>query len=127
RTDDLAERLALRILRVVVHDVPDRAVDAVLLAASGLGAELLHAVRVTPCVPRDIPAVRLEADVHPAALALPAPVGGLLPVPVDLREDVGGHEEVAVELVAALDELAVARVEQVLFLQPLRTQAERRA
>ncbi len=57
----LAEGLAVRILRVVVHDVADCAVDALLLAAAGLGAERLHALRVSPRVAGDVTAVGLEA------------------------------------------------------------------
>ena len=68
--DDLAEGLALGILRVVVHHVADRAVDALLLAAAGHAAEVLHLRRVADGCARDVAAVRLEAVRRPSPRSL---------------------------------------------------------
>src|SRR5262249_46693737 len=113
RSDDVAELRASRVSRVVVHHVTVRAVVAVLLAAPGLRAELLHLPRIADGDPRDVAAHRLEAVLRPARIALAAPVRGLRPAAVHQREDVRGDEQVAVELVRAIHVLAVAREEQV--------------
>ena len=69
-------------------------------------------------VPRRVTSVRLEAQLDEALLAFPAPVGRLLPVPADARQDLRGDQQVAVRLVRPRDD--PARVEQVVLLQPRR-------
>src|SRR6266545_5744916 len=134
RLYDLAEGLPGGVARVVVVNVPGRPVDAFLLAASSHGAEIPHLLGIAHGCAGDIAPVGLEADVDGGGarldlnlLAAPAPVRGLHPVAADVGKDVRGDEQVAVELVAALDDLAVARIEQVLRAQPPRAQAEGRA
>src|SRR6266540_208728 len=93
--DVLAERLRAEVPGVVVENVPHGSVEALLLSAAGLGAQSADLLRVVHGRPRDVAAVRLEADlgpglarVSPPTVAAPAPVGRLLPVPADGREDV---------------------------------------
>src|SRR5437667_8135591 len=77
--DALAERLCAEVPRVVIEDVAHGPVEALVLTASGLGAEAADLLRIVHGGARDVAAVGLEAGVHPAAVAAPAPVGGLCP------------------------------------------------
>jgi 4-amino-4-deoxy-L-arabinose transferase-like glycosyltransferase len=122
---DLAEALAAEIAGVVVHDVARDAEDAFLLAAPGLIAEAFRLDGILNSGARCVAPVRLEADVHELLLAAPAPVGGLLPVPADLRKDPRGDEQIAVELVLVADD--VAWVEEVVLPDPAALEPERRA
>ena len=67
---------------------------------------------------RGVAPVRLEARLHPATLAAPAPVGGLAPVVAVERVDPRGDHQVAVDLVALGDR--VARVDRVLLAEVAR-------
>src|SRR5206468_6650060 len=101
-----AERARAAPARVHARDVARGAVDAVALVVSGEPAEADDLRRILEGAAGRVAAERLEAGRDPGGLGLPAPAGRLLPAPVRHVEDVRGDHQVAVELVAARDDVA---------------------
>src|SRR5262245_13594646 len=112
----VAEHLRSPGPRVVVRDVAGGAVDALARHGCGRPASGEDVVRSVARLPGDLASHRLEADLDVAVLRLAARRRDLCPVEPDRRADVRELDEVA--LVLVLSGHPVARVEEVVVLQP---------